>query len=157
VILLTVLLAASTPPPRLAPKPLPALNVCEIVTKDEVEKAFKRRFGSVMPDAFACEFSVLEHEVVAIKMQHSPAKIDVRAEMLTLRKAFPGARMRDASGFASPAFYLDFPGIGTQLFVVRGEHDFLLVTVLGLGDPKKVASGAKQIAKRALDRLPTIQ
>ena len=90
-------------------------------------------------------------------MQHSSAKIDPQAEMLTLRKAFPEGRLRDAKGFSTPAFFLDLPGIGTQLFVIRGDHDFLLVAVMGLGEAKKVSTPARQIAKVALDRLPSVE
>jgi hypothetical protein len=46
--------------------------------------------------------------------------------------------------------------MGTQLFVIRGDHDFLMITVLGLGEPKRVAPAAAQIAKKALDRLPSV-
>ncbi len=153
---LLLLLAASTPSFKPSVKPLAPLAPCEIVTNVEVRTAFKRPFAKGSGDKNSCEYQALEQQVVAIKMQHSIAKLDVAAEMLTLRKAFPEARLRDAKGFAGPAFFMDLPGIGTQLFVIRGEHDFLLVSVMGIGEPKKVASGAAQVAKIALNRLPTV-
>jgi hypothetical protein len=153
---LLIFLVASTTPPKLSLKPLTAMSPCEVVTNLEVRQAFKHPFAKGTGDASSCEYSALDQQVVAIKLHHSTHKIDVQAEMLTLRKAFPDARMRDATGFANPAFFLDHPGIGTQLFVIRGEHDFLLVSVMGLGEAKRVAPGAKQIAKKALERLPTL-
>ena len=154
---LLLLLAASTPAPKPALKPLAPLAPCEIVTNADVRQAFRRPFGKGSADASSCEYAAFDHQVVAIKMKHSIARLEVRTEMVTLRKAFPEARMRDAKGFAAPAFFLDLPGVGTQLFVIRGEHDFLLVSVMGLGEPKKVAPAAAQVAKIALDRLPSLQ
>ena len=153
-----VLLAfgASTPPPKPVLKAPAPLAPCQIVTHEEVQQAFRRPFAKGSEDSNACEYSALDQQVVAIRMQHSIPKLDVRAEMLTLRKAFPAARMRDAAGFTNPAFFLDLPGIGTQLFVIRGQHDFLLVSVMGLGEAKKVSNGARQVAIRALNRLPTV-
>jgi len=154
--LLMILLAASTPPPKAVAKPLSAISPCEVVTNSEVQQVFKRPFAKGAPDGSSCEYTALEQQVVAIKLQHSAARLDVQAEMLSLRKAFPDARMRDVTGFGGPAFFLDLPGIGTQLFVIRGDHDFLLVSVMGLGEAKRVAPGARQIAKKALERLPSI-
>ncbi len=155
--ILLFLLAASTPAPKPPVKPLTTIAPCEIVTNADVRHAFKRPFAKGSGDASSCEYAALDQQVVAIKMQHSIAPLDVRAEMLTLRKAFPEARMRDAKGFSGPAFFLDLPGVGTQLFVIRGGHDFLLVSVMGLGEAKKVAPAAMQVAKIALDRLPSVQ
>jgi len=154
---LLLFLAASTPPPKPVAKLVAALSPCEIVTNLEVRKAFKRPFAKGAADGSSCEYAALEQQVVAIKMHHSINKIDVQAEMLTLRKAFPDARMRDAKKFPGPAFFLDHPGVGTQLFIIRGEHDFLLVSVMGLGEAKRVAPAAAQIAKIALDRLPAVR
>jgi hypothetical protein len=150
-------LAASTPLPKPVTKPLVTLSPCGLVTAAEVRQIFKRPFVKGNEDASACEFSVLEQQVVAIKMQHSTSKIDVEAEMITLRKAFPDARMRDANDLGNRAFFLDLPGIGTQLFIIRGDHDFLMVSVMGLGEAKRVAPGAKLVARKALERLPTVQ
>ena len=157
-----LLLAASTPPPSVESKPavvkrLTAVAPCQVVTHQEVQQAFKRPFAKGSEDPNACEYTAIGEQVVAIKMQHSAAKLDLQAEQLTLRKAFPEARVRDAVGLGSAAFFLDLPGIGTQLFVIRGEHDFLLVSVMGLGEAKKVANPARAIAKLALDRLPTVR
>jgi|GEM_PF-3095791 hypothetical protein len=154
---LFLFLAASTPPPKPVSKPLVPISMCDIVTHSEVQQAFKRPFAKGAEDRTACEYTALDQQVVAIKTQHSNAKIDARAEMLTLRKAFPEGRMRDAKGLPGTAFFLDLPGIGTQLFVIRGDHDFLLVSVMGLGDAKKVAKATAQIAHLALDRLPSVQ
>jgi hypothetical protein len=154
---LLFLLAASTPAPKPVMKPLAAIGACDVVTNSEVRAAFKRPFAKGSGDASSCEYVALDQQVVAIKMQHSIQKLDVAAEMLTLRKAFPEGRMRDAKGFSSPAFFMDLPGIGTQLFVIRGGHDFLLVSVMGIGEPKKVAAGAMHVAKIALERLPSVE
>lgn len=154
--LVLIFLAASTPPPKALPKGPSRILPCELVTNLEVRRAFKRPFASGVADATSCEYTALEQQVVAIKMQHSAARINVQAEMVTLRKAFPDARLRDAAGLGGPAFFLDLPGIGTQLFVIRGDHDFLLISVMGLGEAKRVAGGARQIARIALDRLPSV-
>jgi hypothetical protein len=151
-----LLLAASTPLPKPVSKPLPAITPCEVVTSDEVRRIFKHPFANGTGDASVCEYSALEQQVVAIKIQHSIAKIDVWREMITLRKAFPEGRMRDAGNLGPRAFFLDLPGIGTQLFVIRGDHDFLMVSVMGLGEPKRVAPRAKMVAKKALERLPSL-
>lgn len=155
---LLLVLAASTPSMKPAPKPFAPLAPCEVVTNAEVRAAFKRPFAKGSGDASSCEYAAaLDQQVVAIKLEHSIGKLDLGAEILTLRKAFPEARVRDAKKFPCRAFFLDLPGIGTQLFVIRGEHDFLLVSVMGLGEPKKVAPGAADVARKALGRLPTVE
>lgn len=153
---LLFLLAASTPAPKPVMKPLAPIAACEIVTNAEVRAVFKRPFAKGAGDASSCEYGALEEQIVAIRMQHVIRKLDVAAEMLTLRKALPMARLRDAKGFSTPAFFMDLPGAGTQLFVIRGDHDFLLVTVLGIGEGKKVGPGAAHLAKIALTRLPSV-
>jgi len=148
---------ASSSLPKPALKPPTAIAPCQVVAHQEVQQAFKRMFAKGTEDANSCEYTAIGDQTVAIKMQHSARKLDVQAEMLTLRKAFPEARMRDAAGLGTAAFFLDLPGIGTQLFVIRGDHDFLLVSVMGLGEAKKISNPTRQIAKLALDRLPTVQ
>jgi len=155
--LFLLFLAASTPSPKSPSRPLAAMSPCEIVTASEVRQALKRPLTKGNQDKISCEYTGVDQQVVAIKLQHSIPRLDVQAEMITLRKAFPDARLRDAKGFTNRAFFLDLPGVGTQLFVIRGEHDFLLVAVMGLGEAKRVSTPAVQIAKRALDRLPSVQ
>src|SRR5437660_1527109 len=96
---LLLLLAASTPASRPVMKPLARVAPCDIVTNSEVRAAFKHPFAKGSGDASSCEYSALDQQVVAIKMQHSIPELDVAAEMLTLRKAFPEGRLRDAKGF----------------------------------------------------------
>lgn len=156
--LVYVLLASSTPPPKPAVKPFTDFGLCQVITQDDVEAAFRRRFGrgaeEKIPGSASCEYMAGEREVVAIKTQHSIARIDLDAEILTLRKAFPDGRVRRAPAVSGRAFFLDLPGVGTQLFVIRGERDFLLVSVMGMGEAKRVAPGASRIARKALERLP---
>jgi hypothetical protein len=51
------------------------------------------------------------------------------------------------------AFFLDIAGAGTQLHFIRGDRDYLMVSILGFGDAGAVSAAAEEIARAALARL----
>ena len=58
-----------------------------------------------------------------------------------------------APGFGGTAFFLDIAGAGTQLHIVRGDRNYLLVSVLGFGEAARVSRAAERMARKALGRL----
>jgi hypothetical protein len=50
-------------------------------------------------------------------------------------------------------FYLDIAGAGTQLHVIREEREYVMISILGLGDATQVSAAAQRLAKIALGRL----
>ena len=44
-------------------------------------------------------------------------------------------------------------GAGTQLHFIRGDRDYLMVSILGFGDAGAVSAAAEEIARAALARL----
>ena len=48
--------------------------------------------------------------------------------------------------------WLDLPDAGTQVFVIDGEHRYLLVSILGFGDPARVSKAAERLAREAFKR-----
>jgi hypothetical protein len=93
------------------------------------------------------------HGQVTVTIQRLAREVDMEAEMQNLKEAIPGSTVRPASGVGTKAFYLDIPDAGTQLHVIRGTRDHLLISVLGFGSAAEVSSAAARLARAALDRL----
>ena len=137
---------------------------CTVVTRADVEQALGRPVGrgreDTSADSSSCDYAA-GSGVVTITVQRVRARLDVRAEASSLRRAVPEGRLREAhlaeTGAGTPAetaaFYLDIDGAGTQLHVIRGGHDYVLVSVLGFGEADRVSQAAEKIALKALERF----
>jgi hypothetical protein len=87
---------------------------------------------------------------VSITIQRLPAPLDLPAEMDALRQALPGST---ALPIDAASFFLEIPGAGAQLHLVRGGRDYLMVSILGLGGVESVGPAARQLARGALARF----
>lgn len=156
-VLLTVAAGSSPKPPSV--KPLltsKATSACAAVTKSDVEEALGHFVGLGAPEASpgqsTCDYSA-DGGQVSVTLAHSREKLDVAMEIEALKANLPQAKMREVTGIGMRAFFLDIPGAGTQLHVVRGQHDYLMVSVLGFGVAEQVSAAAEKMARRALERL----
>ena len=157
---LAFLLAATTHSPAWTPtqadSPLKSLTACAVVTRAEVEDALGRPVlaGVEHKDAAqsTCDYTAGDGEIT-IALVHSSSKLDAEAEVAELRKLLPAGVVHDAQGIGARAFFVDIPYAGAQLHVLRGDHDYLMVSVLGLGGPAQVSDTATRIARKALGRL----
>jgi hypothetical protein len=154
---LTVLFSATGPAPR-APKPVPmfhAINACDVVTKPDVEEALGRHLleagWQVRSTHERCDYQAGGGQVT-IRLEHSTAALDPKTEFTALKKTFPGSHARELAGLGAPAMLLDLPDAGTQVFVIDGEHRYLLVSILGFGDPSRVSKAAERLAREAFKR-----
>jgi hypothetical protein len=133
----------------------PALPVCAVVTRADVEAATGRAVddGSeeVEGRTSTCEYAA-KGGVVSIAIQRLAGKPDLRLEIAAMQKEIPESVVRQATGFGE-AFYLDVPGAGTQLHIVSGSSAHVMVSILGLGEAPEVAGAAAEIARKALKRL----
>ncbi|HUA21700.1 MAG TPA: hypothetical protein VMB25_23305 [Bryobacteraceae bacterium] len=132
-------------------------TACTVVTKADVEQALGRPVSGgvehkTAPAQSTCDYTSGDGEIT-IALVHSGDKLDADEEMRELEKILPKGAVREATGIGLRAFFLDIPRAGAQLHVLRGEHDYLMISVLGLGGPSEVSSAAVQIARKALDRL----
>ena len=50
-------------------------------------------------------------------------------------------------------FFLDLPGSGTLRYAIRGGGTYVLIAVLGFGEPADVSPTATALARTALSRL----
>ena len=89
---------------------------------------------------------------VTVSVQRLTAPLNLRAEIESLKAAIPEAAVRPGPSLGAAAFFLDIPGAGTQLHVVRGDCA-VMVSVLGFGEPAQVAAAAEAMARKALGRL----
>jgi len=138
------------------PAQLKTVTACETISAGEIAQALGVRIGTAKEErdgeGSTCEFrSGGGH--VTIALRHSPAKLDVDAEIETIRAALPHARLRDVNGIGTRAFFFDMDTAGTQLNVLRGEHDCLLVSMVGFGDAEQVSGAVEKIARLAIGRL----
>jgi hypothetical protein len=154
---LMVMFSATGPVPR-APKPvtlLPVINACDVVTKPDVEEALGRHMleagWQVRSTRERCDYQA-EGGQVTIRLEHSSAVLDPKTEFSALKKTFPGSHARELAGLGVPAMLLDLPDAGTQVFIIDGEHRYLLVSILGFGDPARVSKAAEQLAREAFKR-----
>jgi len=138
-----------------AATPLRPLTACSAAPRAEVEEALghaltngkeqKTESGSI------CQYDGNGGEVT-IMLQHAADKLDAEAEIRNLQATFPDATMREAPGLGRRAVFLDMADIGTQLHVIRGDYDYVMVSVLGFGDASQVAPAAEKIVRRVLTR-----
>jgi hypothetical protein len=156
---LAFLLTAATHTPSTVPVPVPKLkaqSACTVVTKAEIEAALGRPVSNGVEHKdtaqTTCDYTGGEGQIT-IALGHSPDKLDPDAEIAGLRKALPKGALREITDVGMRAYFLDIPHAGAQLHVVRGEHDYLMVSVLGFGGPAQVSEAAMSIARKALNRL----
>jgi hypothetical protein len=134
-------------------------DACAVVTRADVEQALGRPVGwgkeDPSEDSSSCDYAA-GSGIVTITVQRVRARLDVHAEAASLQRAIPEGRLREAhieTAAETSAFYLDIEGAGTQLHVIRGGHDYVLVSVLGFGEPDRVSRVAERIARKALERF----
>jgi hypothetical protein len=151
-------LSLTTGPVQRPPKPIqfsPAVKVCDVVTMPDVEQALGRHMleagWTTKSSRERCDYQA-EGGQVSIRLEHSGAVLDPKVEFEALKNTFPGSRARELSDMGAPAMLLDLPDAGTQVFVIDGEHRYLLVSILGFGDPARVSKAAEQLAREAFKR-----
>src|ERR1019366_4209058 len=147
-VLLTLFSASSRTAPAKPDAAVRAVTACAVVTKAEIEEALGRPVIQSEEHAGRSESRcgyMAEGGELTVSMQHSAAKVNVAAEIANLEAAFPEGKRREMPGMGSRAFMMELGEIGAQLHVFVGEHDYLLVSVLGFGDASQVAPAAVKI------------
>ncbi len=126
------------------------------MTRGDVERALGRPVSSgneeVDGAGSSCHYSSGKG-LVTVTVQHLRKKPNMASELASLKDEIPESRVREASGIGTVAFFLDIAAYGTQLHVVRGDRDYLLVSVLGFGDGTYVSAAAEMMARKGLDRF----
>ena len=126
------------------------------MTAADLERALGRRFGPGQEESHGaestCDYGV-GNGLVSITIQRLNAKLNIEAEIESLKKTIEDSSVRMASGFDGTAFYLDIAGAGTQLHVIRGDRDYVMVSVLGFGEAPDVSQAAERMARAALGRI----
>jgi len=153
------LLLAVTANRAPAPAPRPSAlrpAACSLVTRADVQQALDRpvakgQSGADGPQS-TCDYAAGAGQV-SVAVQRLTARLNVAAEIESLKAAIPGASVREAPDMGARAFFLDIPGAGTQLYLVREDRDFVLISVLGFGDAARVSAAAAALARKALGRL----
>lgn len=132
------------------------MTACLAVTKAEIQEALGQPVtgGSEEIEGLdsTCDYSGLYGQV-SITVRHLSEKLNLPAEIEALIKAVPDATVRDATGIGTRAFFVDIGGAGTQLHVLRGDHEYLMISVLGFGEASRVSVAVERIARKALARF----
>lgn len=153
---LLFLLGNAKPAPVPRAVPLKTLTACEAVTKAEVEEALGLAVGNGREETAgpesSCDYAAGNGQVT-VTLQRLAAKLDLRYEIKSLRAAVPEGRVREAAGIATRAFFLEIPGAGTQLHVLRGEREYLMISILGFGEAAEVSAASEALARKALGRM----
>jgi hypothetical protein len=131
------------------------LSACVLVTRADVEEAIGRHVADGKEESERrtsnCDYSA-KGGLISITIQKLAAKPDLDAEIAALKKEIPEGVVREAPGIPH-AFYLDLPDAGTQLHIVNESNQYLMISVLGFGDPSQVSATALQLARKAMRRL----
>jgi hypothetical protein len=153
-LLFAVTSSGTAPAAPAVPRPSPA--ACSVVTGADVRQALGRPVanGAASREGAqsTCDYAGGAGQVT-ITVERLAAPLDLRAEIASLKASIPEGTLRDARGIATRAFFLDIPGAGTQLYVIRGDTDFVLVSVLGFGEAAQVSAAAEALARKALGRF----
>jgi hypothetical protein len=151
---LLALLFARDTHPRQTPVPAPrAITACSAVTRDDVEMALGRKFvrggEETGGGSSTCDYKAAGAQV-SVTMQRLGAAPDLAQEKRSLLAEFPGSTIRETTLPDSEAFFVDMPDTGTLLYVLRGGRDYVMVAILGCGDPESVSPAALRLARTAL-------
>jgi hypothetical protein len=155
---LLLLAAAAITPPKatLQPSPTKALGACSAVTAADLEQMLGRRFGRGREENHGaestCDYGAGNGQV-SITIQRLSAKVDIAAEIESMRKSIENSSVRMVSLPGSAAFFLDIAGAGTQLHLIRGDRDYLMISILGFGEAPAVSAAAESLAHLALGRI----
>jgi hypothetical protein len=126
------------------------------VTAADLEHALGRRFGRGQEESHGaestCDYGAGNGQV-SITIQRLTARVDIATEIESLKKSVPESTVRMISGLGSTAFYLDIAGAGTQLHAIRDDRDYVMVSILGLGDAAAVSTAAERLVRAALGRI----
>jgi hypothetical protein len=153
-----LLAAAVSTKPVVTPPPAPSktTGACSAVTAADLERALGRRFGRGQEESHGaestCDYGAGNGQV-SITIQRLHAKLDIPAEIESLKRTIEDSSVRILSGLGSAAFYLDIAGAGTQLHVIRDDRDYVMVSILGFGDAATVSAAAERLAQAALARI----
>jgi len=155
---MTILLAAGSAvhapaPPVSAARA--ALSACSLVSQADVRQAFGRAVAAGVEsrdgEQSSCDYDGGNGQVT-ITVRRLAAPIDLQVEIAALQRSIPEGRVRAAGGMGPAAFFLDIPGAGAQLYVVRGGA-FVMVSALGFGEAARVSDAAAALARKALAGL----
>jgi len=84
-------------------------------------------------------------------MQRLRAPVDLELEIASLVKDVEDSSVRLAPEFGG--FFLDIAGAGTQLHAIRGDREYVMISILGFGNAPQVSIAAERLVKIALGRL----
>jgi hypothetical protein len=132
------------------------MGACSAVTAADMQHALGRRFGPGQETSLGsdstCDYGA-GNGLVSITVMRLREKLDIPAEIESMKKTLEGSSVRMVSGLGGTAFFLDIAGAGTQLHVIRNDRDYVMVSILGFGDPSAVSAAAERLARAALGRI----
>jgi hypothetical protein len=146
--------AAGYPVPAAKPIGI-ALSACVAVSPADVKAALGRRVAAAgeesQPGTSTCDYTTTRGRVT-VTLQRLAGPVDIAVESAALEHEIEGAKARPIDGIADAAFFLDIPGAGTQLHVIRNRV-YLMVSVLGFGNSPHVSDVAERLVRIALSRF----
>lgn len=153
---LLLLFSSTTGAASVAPAPQPhPLALCSAISQSQVELAVGLKLEAAAPEysrlTSTCDYASNE-TAVRIAVQHLTEPFDLATEIATLKSAFPGSVLADVSGLGTRAIVLSIPDAGIQLHVLRGDSEYLLVSVMGAGSAQHTFEVAAAIARALLRR-----
>jgi hypothetical protein len=150
---LLLLLALDTHPRQAAPVAPKVLSACTAVTRTDIEMALGRKFARGAEEtsngSSTCDYTAGSGQV-SVTLQRLGAAPDLEQEKRSLLAQFRGSSIRDAAVAGTDAFFVDLPGEGTLLYVLRDGRDFAMIAILGCGDAESVSPAALKLARTAL-------
>jgi len=154
VLLQLMLIAFSTSSARPAPALVLHTNTaCSAIAKADVERVLGTKVSEGLGHdngvESTCEF-MAPGALVTVSMQRLPNRLNLGAEIETLKAALAGSTIRDASESGTRAFFVDIAGAGTQIHIISEDHQYVMVSVLGFGEGERPSAAAATLARKIL-------
>ncbi len=111
-------------------------DACSIVSKAEIEQALgvKLQDGQKDPKMenpgvlSSCDYGLADGGTVSVLLRRNATKYVPGTEKAEFEKQ--GMKLRYTNGLGTTAAFIDMMGVGTGLFVFRGDYDYLQVSAM---------------------------
>lgn len=134
-------------------------DACTLVAKAEIEQALgvKLQEGTRKPAMqnpgvlSSCDYDSGGGGQVAVLIRQNPTKYVAGSEKAEFEKQ--GMKPRYVTGLGTTAAFIDMFGMGTGLFVFRGDYDYIQVSAMMTGiDAKALPARLEKLARLVLER-----
>ena len=134
-------------------------DACTLASKTEIEQtiAVKLQDGVKNPKMqnpgvlSSCDYKTGDGGTVSVLIRQNPTKYVPGTEKDAFEKQ--GMKLRYVNGLGTTAAFIDMFGMGTGMFVFRGDYDYVQVSAMMVGgDAKTLPDRIEKLTRLVLER-----